>query len=295
LVATGEPPTNWEAQIEAIRQLAAGGYLEDAEEAGKILIDGIGDDQVLLRELLGEICIKSNRYRQAADYYLQTEKKAGDQGEAIRYGNALLREGILDQFEKLAFQSERIRAKFEWNCAVYEYKKNNFRKACRHLESLLEGSSLGLSAHYFYAQMQYRLGNSDEARKVIERGKYSYKWVDDASYEKLLRLQLRIAIEQGNEKMAEDLEAELRERESTDLGMLLLWKAMGLRRSGKSGEALKVLEELAAHFPDEANYLEGKIYEDDFYGRAEEALKLFEQLSKRRGRMAAMGKLCWGT
>jgi tetratricopeptide (TPR) repeat protein len=332
LVSMGEPPMNWDAQIRAIERLAANGYLGDAEEAGKVLFDGIGDEQLHLLDLLGEICIKSDRYRQAADYYLQAEKKAGDSlganrylvlaGDAyyqnkdyelaaviyleryrreaddeilFRYGNALLHGDILDQFGKLKFQSERIRAKFDWNCAVYAYKKNNLREACRHLESCLEGSHLGLSAYYFYAQMQYRLGKIDGARKIIERGKYTYKWTDDAYYEKLSRLQLRIAIEQGNEKTANDLEAELRARKSTgesgDLGMLLLWKAIGLRRSGKSGEALKVLEELEHYFPDEAKYLEGEIYGDDCYGRAGDALKLFEELGKKKGRIAHMGKL----
>ncbi|MDR0740306.1 MAG: hypothetical protein LBF34_01185, partial [Puniceicoccales bacterium] len=66
----GEYVFNWDSQIEAIRVLASRGNLYEAEEAGKILLSGLEEGQVVsLLELSGGICLKDKRYRQAADYY----------------------------------------------------------------------------------------------------------------------------------------------------------------------------------------------------------------------------------
>jgi tetratricopeptide (TPR) repeat protein len=189
--------------------------------------------------------------------------------------------------------------KFDWNCATYAYQKSDFWKACHYLEPWLGSKNiLGLALYYFHGQMLYRLGAKTEAAQTIELGKRVYYGTgfDDKYYEKLLGLQLRIAIEQGDEAIACGLENVLRGNKNVDLGQILLGKVIGLRSIGKSEEALAVLKELERHLPEEANYLRGEIYRKDLYGigMANKALHLFEALGKAESRMGYLGRLRQG-
>jgi hypothetical protein len=323
----GELSNHWEAQIEAIKQLEINGDLSEAEDAGKILLEHMEGDRTHLLELLGDICIKRKHYRRAADYYLQA-KEVSDVSEAkrylviaadayycnkdytlaaaiyweryrleaddeilFRYGTALLHGNTWKETEPLAFQNKRIQAKFDWNCAADAYRENDLEKACRYLRPWIEEGILGLSACYFYAQVQYRLGNMEEAQRLIEFGRHYYiEESGEKYYEKLLQLQLRIAIERGDRKIAEGIESLLGEKESHDMGKILLEKVMGLRAIGRYGEALAILEELGCYLPDEARYLRGEIYLESGRGVGG-ALEVFKELGKGVGRMGYIGCL----
>jgi tetratricopeptide (TPR) repeat protein len=293
-----------------------------------VLRDGIGGERIRLLELLGGFCVKGGRHRQAADYYLRAKKDAGDEMEAnrylvlaadayysngdytlaaalyleryhraaddgivFRYGCALLHGDNWDEAEKLSFQNERIRAKFDWNRATYWYKKCDFRKACRYLEPQLGDRTLGLAAHYFYAQMRHRLGDRDGAMRAIERALHMYygERSGDGDYERLLCLQLRIAVERDDRATAEEVERTLRALGDGHLGAMLLAKAAGLRCGGKGAEALVVLDELERYLPGEACYLRGEIFFEG--GEAGRALEIFKELGKSEGRMGYIGRL----
>ncbi|MDR1303567.1 MAG: tetratricopeptide repeat protein [Puniceicoccales bacterium] len=292
-----------------------------------VLRDGVGGERARLLELLGGFSMKGGRHRRAADYYLRARGDAPDPAETnrylvlaadayysngdyslatalylerqhlaadeeilFRYGCALLHGGSWDEAEQLTFQSERIRAKFDWNRAAYWYKKNDFEKACRYLEPWLGDRTLGLAAHYFYAQMRYRLGDCDGATRAIELGlRYYGERPGDGDYERLLCLQLRIALERDDPITAAAVERTLRALGDGHLGAMLLAKATGLRRAGKVAEALVALDELERHLPGEARYLRGEIFFEG--GGVERALEVFKELGKMEGRMGYIGRL----
>jgi tetratricopeptide (TPR) repeat protein len=293
-----------------------------------VLQDGVGGERARLLELLGGFSMKGGRRRQAADYYLQARKdpldemetnrylvlaadahysngdytlaaalylkryhRAADDEILFRYGCALLHGDNWDEAERLSFQNERIRAKFDWNRATYWYKKNDFKKACRYLEPQLGDRTLGLAVHYFYAQMCHRLVDCGGATRAIELGLRTYygERLGDGDYGRLLRLQLRIALERGDYIAAAEMERTLRALDDGHLGAMLLAKATGLRRAGNGEEAFVVLEELERYLPEEARYLRGEIFFDR--GDVERALEIFKELGKIEGRMGYIGRL----
>jgi hypothetical protein len=320
---------DWGTQIEAIKQLAGDGYLREAEQAGRILLDGVEGERANLLELLGGFCIRDGRYRQAADYYLQGKDavegmggnrylvlagdayyRNGDYGLAaaiygecyrreaddeilFRYGMALLHGDSYDEGEKLDFRNRRIRARFDWNCAVYWHRRDRWEKVCQYLEPWVE--ELGLMACYFYAQAAHRSGRIKEALRVMEIGGRMYYegCVDERYYGNLLRLGLRIAVVSGDREGAEAMERNLRKR-GKDLGLMLLWKVMALVEAGRWEEVLVELGELGKYYGEEALYLRGEAYLRGIGGGIGEAEEVFREVGKGEGKLGYIGRLRFG-
>lgn len=157
---------------------------------------------------MGEICLRGKRYREAADYYLRASKLAREERETLRhlimaadayyqngdydlsaalyderyrrdgneeglfrYGCALLHGENLEKLENVIFRSERLRARFDWNCATYWNRRGDFERSLRHLEPWIHQGIREVKYEYFYAQMQYRRGRIDEALRAVTLGR----------------------------------------------------------------------------------------------------------------------------
>jgi tetratricopeptide (TPR) repeat protein len=309
----GEYTFSWDSQIEAIQALVNHGDLYEAEEVGKVLLNGFEEGQaVSLLELLGEICLKGKHYRQAADYYLRASKLAkeekevlrhlimaadayyqnrdydlaaalyderyhrdGDEEVLFRYGCALLHGENFEKLEQITFKGERLRARFDWNCATYWNRKGNFERSLCHLEPWIRRGIDEIKYYYFYAQMQYRRGRINEALRTVVLGKVICHHSITAEAIPLWILQMRLDLEQGNFEGARKIEWALREQKDTDLKKILLMKIGGLRKLRNQTMALEVLEELGELDKGLAEFIRGEIYlEEGNFSKSLECLRL---------------------
>ncbi|MDR1907039.1 MAG: tetratricopeptide repeat protein [Puniceicoccales bacterium] len=317
----GEYAFNWDSQIEAIRVLGANGHLHEAEEAGKVLLNGFEGEQVIpLLELLGEICLRGKRYRQSADYYLQAHKlasdgketlrysiiaadayyqngdydlaaaiydecyrKDGDEEVLFRYGCALLHGENFEKLEKVVFKNERLRARLDWNCAVYWNRRGNFERALTHLEPWVRRGINDVTYYYFYVQMAYRLGWINEALEVMALGKVICHHGITEEAIPLWGLQMRLDWEHGNFESAQKIEQALRGQEGIELRKILLGKVCGLRKLGDRAKVLEVLGELGEVDKGLAEFIRGEVYIEE--GNFSKGLECFKVAGEIRGEM----------
>ncbi|MDR2812941.1 MAG: tetratricopeptide repeat protein [Puniceicoccales bacterium] len=313
----GEYAFSWDSQIEAIQVLASSGNSYEAEEAGKVLLSGLEEGQVVfLLELLGEICLRNKRYRQTADYYLRASKSTGDEKETLRhliraadayyqngdydlaaaiyderyrrdgdeevlfrYGCALLHSENFEKLEQVTFKDERLRARFDWNRAAYWNRRGDFEHSLHYLEPWIQRGIREIKYYYFYAQMQYRLGRINEALRTIALGKVMGYHGITAETTPLWILQMRLDWEQRYFESARKVEEALRER--GELVKILLAKVCGLRKLGDRAMAWAVLEELTVLEKGVAEFLRGEIYIDE--GNFSKGLECFRLASNLGG------------
>jgi tetratricopeptide (TPR) repeat protein len=293
----GEYAFNWDNQIEAIRVLASHENLLEAEEAGKVLLNGVEEGQAIsLLELLGEICLRGKHYRKAADYYLQASKlvseeketlrlfimaadayyqnrdydlaaaiyderyrRDGDEEVLFRYGCALLHGENFEKLEQLTFNGERLRAHFDWNCATYWNHRGNFERSLHYLEPWIQRGIHEVKYYYFYAQMQYLRGRISEALRAIALGQIICHHSITAEAIPLWILQMRLDWKRGYFEGAQWIEQALRKQEGIDLKKILLWKLHGLQKLGYWKMALETSEELGVLDKGLAEFIGGEI------------------------------------
>jgi tetratricopeptide (TPR) repeat protein len=316
----GEYVFNWDSQIEAIRILASHGNLHEAEEVGKVLLSGLEEGQVVsLLELLGEICLRGKRYRQVADYYLRASKLAkeeketlrhlimaadayyqngdydlsaalyderyrrdGDEEVLFRYGCALLHGENFEKLENVIFRSERLRARFDWNCATYWNRRGDFERSLRYLEPWIQQGIREVKYYYFCAQMQYRQGRIGEALRTVTLGRVICHHSVTAESISLWILQMRLDWERGNFEGARRVEEALREQDGVNLVKVLLEKVCGLRKLGNRAMALEVLGELDGLEKGLAECVRGEIYLEE--GDFAKSLEYFKSAGNFGGR-----------
>jgi tetratricopeptide (TPR) repeat protein len=317
----GEYTFDWTNQTDAIRRLAVYENGREAEEAGKILLKIVSEEQVMpLLELLGEVCLKGKRYRQAADYYLRASKSTADEKEnfryliiaadayyqhkdydlaaaiygecyhrgvddevLFRYGCALLHGENFEKLKELTFKSERLQARFDWNCATYWNRKGDFGRSLHHLEPWVKGGIRDVKYYYFYAQMQYRLGKINEAFQAISWGKMLCLNGITAETIPLFTLQMRMDCAQRDFESAAKIEQALRTQESVDWKKILLGKVRGLQKSGNRAMVLETLEKLAAIDGSLGEFIRGEIYFEE--GNFAKSLECFRATENGGGQI----------
>jgi tetratricopeptide (TPR) repeat protein len=321
----GEYVFNWDSQIGAIKELALRWNSYEAEEVGKVLLSGLeGGQEVLLLELLGEICLRDKRYRQAADYYLRTSKSTKEEKEILRYlimaadayyqngdydlsaalyderyrrdedeevlfryGCALLHGENFEKLENVVFRSERLRARFDWNRATYWNRRGDFERSLHYLEPWIQQGIREVKYYYFYAQMQYRRGRIGEALRVIALGRVICHQSITAESIPLWVLQMRLDWERGNFKGARRVEEALREQDGIDWVKILLEKVCGLRKLGNRAMVLGALGELDGLDRGLAECIRGEIYlEKGDFLKGLEHFKSAENFGNRTRHMA---------